>query len=141
MHALVFVKDTPKLSTLTVSNERYLRMLQDFFLPQIRILNAGVNSVWFQEDGNTMHTASISMNFLQQWSISHYGDVFWPLRSPNITCAELFLIRVPETTNFSDTLYHHIGIKGPCYSSSHQYPWRYVTRSYGQFPTPLRRNA
>jgi hypothetical protein len=51
---------------VTVNSERYLRMLQDFFIPQLRMLNVDMDHVWFQQDGATAHTAKICMNFLRQ---------------------------------------------------------------------------
>ena len=51
--------------------------------------------MWFQQDGATAHTAVISIAALRrlfpQRVISHFGDVPWPPRSPDLTAPDFFL--------------------------------------------------
>ena len=51
--------------------------------------------LWFQQDGVTLHTAKESMQLLRQYFenkiISHFGDVNWPLHSPDLTSPDFFL--------------------------------------------------
>jgi len=80
---------------VTVTSERYLKMLQDFVLPQLGMVDVDVEQLWFQQDGATSHTARICMDFLRQTFsgrvISRFGDISWPPRSPNLSCADFFL--------------------------------------------------
>ncbi|QQP32968.1 Transposable element Tc3 transposase, partial [Caligus rogercresseyi] len=50
--------------TVTVNSERYVKMLQDFFLLPIEELDRG--QIWFQQDGATAHTSRASMNVLRE---------------------------------------------------------------------------
>ena len=51
--------------------------------------------MWFQEDGATAHTANESMTIVRNMFpghlISRFGDVPWPLRSPDVSTCEFFL--------------------------------------------------
>lgn len=80
--------------TVTVNSERYLAMLNDFFLPQLRRKRIPLRHVWFQQDGATCHTANASMTFLRQKFngrlISRRGDVPWPPRSPDLSPCDFF---------------------------------------------------
>jgi transposase-like protein len=78
---------------LTVNSDRYLTMLQEFFLPALEEME--LDNVWFQQDGATAHTARISMDFLREAFpgrlISLRGDVNWPARSPDLAPCDYFL--------------------------------------------------
>ena len=78
---------------VTVTSERYLAMIQDFFIPAINAMN--LDNVWFQQDGATAHTARISMEFLRETFpgqlISLRGDINWPARSPDLAPCDYFL--------------------------------------------------
>jgi hypothetical protein len=47
---------------------------------------------WFQQDGETAHTARASMALLREVFpgrvLSNLGDINWPPRSPNLTAPE-----------------------------------------------------
>ena len=47
---------------VTVATERYLIMLQDFFLHQLRMLNVAVDNLRFQQDGTIAHRTTICMD-------------------------------------------------------------------------------
>ena len=70
---------------ISVNSDRYIRMIQEFFLLILAEMNVG--DVWFQQNGTTAHTARVSMNVLRQhfpWRlISLRGDLLWPARSPD----------------------------------------------------------
>lgn len=81
--------------TVTVNAQRYLDMLEEYFLPELRRQRIEIRNVWFQQDGATAHTARISMEFLRRTFptrvISRFGDVTWPSRSPDLTIPDFFL--------------------------------------------------
>lgn len=81
--------------TVTVNTDRYLTMLREFFLPQLRRRRINLNTVWFQQDGATCHTSRAAMEFLRQTFpgrlISLRGDVEWPPRSPDLSPCDYFL--------------------------------------------------
>lgn len=80
---------------VTVNSERYIAMLQDFFLPELRRRRIPKRRVWFQQDGATCHTSNDTINFLRQnfpnHLISARGDIHWPPRSPDLSPCDYFL--------------------------------------------------
>ena len=84
-----------KGETLTVTSDRYLAMLKDFFIPELSRLNVNLANTWFQQDGATSHTARKCMDFLRQHFpskiFSRFGDIAWPPRSPDLTAPDYFL--------------------------------------------------
>jgi hypothetical protein len=46
--------------------------------------------MWFQQDGATAHTARASMTVVRQ-KFSHFGDVPWSPRSPDLSACDFFL--------------------------------------------------
>lgn len=52
-------------------------------------------SIWFQQDGATTHTAKMSMDVIPSTIpgrlVSRNGDVPWPPRSPDLTPCDFFL--------------------------------------------------
>lgn len=81
--------------TVTVNSQRYLTMLNDFLIPEIRRNRLNHNRIWFQQDGATAHTANVVMNFLRRKFpgrvISRFGDIAWPPRSPDLSICDFFL--------------------------------------------------
>lgn len=81
--------------TVTVNSDRYLTMLNEFFIPQLRRKRIPLRNVWFQQDGATCHTSNATMTFLRQKFpgrlISRRGDVSWPPRSPDLSPCDFFL--------------------------------------------------
>jgi len=76
---------------ITVTSQRYTEMINEFLSPNL----PPNNGTLFQQDGATAHTAVISIAALcrlfLQWLISHFGDVPWPPRSPDLTAPDFFL--------------------------------------------------
>ena len=70
--------------TASVSSDRYIRMFENCFLPELR--RRGVNRafMWFQQDGATAHTARAAMTAVRavfpNHVISRFGDLRWPPR-------------------------------------------------------------
>lgn len=81
--------------TVTVNQDRYLRMLDNFFIPELRRKRLVMRNVWFQQDGATAHTANAVMDYLRRKFrgrvISRNGDVAWPARSPDLSVCDYFL--------------------------------------------------
>ena len=80
---------------VTVTSDRYLTMIQEFFMPALEDMDLDNDNVWFQQDGATAHTTRISMGFLREAFperlISPRGDVNWPARSPDLAPCDYFL--------------------------------------------------
>jgi len=57
--------------------------------PQLRSLRVNMEEMWFQQDGATAHTARALMTVVRQMFpqhvVSRFGDVPWPLRSPDLS--------------------------------------------------------
>ena len=81
--------------TVTVTAERYIEMLNTFFVPELWRRRIAIRSVWFQQDGATSHTSRASMGVLHPLFpnrlISRFGDVAWPPRSPDLSMCDYFL--------------------------------------------------
>ena len=80
---------------VTVTSERYIEMLNTFFIPLLRRKRVPRHHLWFQQDGATSHTARESMNVLRRLFpnhlISRFGDIAWPPRSPDLSTCDFFL--------------------------------------------------
>lgn len=81
--------------TVTVTSDRYVDMLNNFFIPSLDELDIDTGLVYFQQDGATPHTAANSMNLLRNVFghrlISRFGDITWPSRSPDLSVCDFFL--------------------------------------------------
>lgn len=81
--------------TVTVTSERYINMVNTFFIPELQRRGVDLQDVWFQQDGASAHTARASMAVLRQLFphrlISRFGDIFWPPRSPDLSVCDFFL--------------------------------------------------
>lgn len=79
--------------TVTVNSDRYVEMLETFFVPEARRI--GLHNIMFQQDGATAHTALRSMDTLRRLFpgrlISRFGDIHWPARSPDLSAPDFFL--------------------------------------------------
>jgi hypothetical protein len=79
--------------TVTVNAEQYTAMLETFLRNELNLRQ--LNSLWFQQDGATAHSARISMAVLREMFpgrlISRFGDVNWPTRSPDLSAPDYFL--------------------------------------------------
>lgn len=81
--------------TLTVNSERYVEMLDEFFVPQLQNFPGYNQRTWFQQDGATSHTSNRSLPRVREIFpnklISRRGDINWPPRSPDLTPMDFFL--------------------------------------------------
>lgn len=80
---------------VTVNSERYLAMLKDYFLPELRRKRIVLKNTWFQQDGASPHIETEVMDFLKskfkEKFISRNGPMRWPPRSPDLTPPDFFL--------------------------------------------------
>ena len=71
----------------------YKIMLQEYFLRELQDMNT--ENIWFQQDGDTTHSARKTLNTLRMnfphRAISRFGDVPWPPRSPDQNLLDFFL--------------------------------------------------
>ncbi|CAK1586379.1 unnamed protein product [Parnassius mnemosyne] len=90
-----FFFENDRGATVTVTSERYIDMINNFFVPQLQEEDVDQSGVWFQQDGATAHTARVTMDTLKALFpgkiISRFGDILWPPRSPDLTPADFFL--------------------------------------------------
>lgn len=77
-----------------VTAESYLKMLGDFVIPEILLLNYDPQHIWFQQDGAAPHYANIVKQFCNEnfhgW-IGRGGTINWPARSPDQTPLDFFV--------------------------------------------------
>ena len=70
--------------TATVTSDRYIRMFENCFLPELRRRGINRASMWFLQDGAAAHTARASMTAVRtafhNYVISRSGDLPWPRR-------------------------------------------------------------
>jgi len=59
-----------------------------------------MEEMWFQQDEATAHTARALMTVVRQMFpqhvVSHFGDVPWPPRSPDLSACDFFLWGLPQ---------------------------------------------
>ena len=88
-------KEAPCKHAITVTSERYVKMLRNFLRPHLRSLWINMEEMWFQQDGATAHMARASMTVVRQMFpqhvVSRFGDVPWPPRSPDLSACDFFL--------------------------------------------------
>ena len=77
------------------AEERYVVILQNFYIPYLEENEWDIPHVWFQQHGATAHTARVSMNVVRETLagrlISRKGDIVWPRSSPNPSLCDFFL--------------------------------------------------
>lgn len=80
---------------VTVTSERYVAMIEDFFTPELQNFPSFNTRTWFQQDGATAHTSNTAMPVVRQLFpnkvISRRGDIPWPPRSPDLSPMDFFL--------------------------------------------------
>lgn len=86
----------------TLTGARYLDFLQNFLVPELRILfpdddnpNEIDRNIWYQQDGAAPHfalevRAYLNQVFPNRW-IGRRGEIEWPARSPDLTPLDYFL--------------------------------------------------
>lgn len=78
----------------TVNQENYLKMLKEYFVPQLR-RSRRINNTHFQQDGAPPHwglevRAYLNEVFNDKW-IGRSGPTAWPARSPDLTPLDFYL--------------------------------------------------
>lgn len=80
---------------VTVNGDRYLKMINEFFLPSLRRRRIPLARTWFQQDGATSHIRNDVLTRLRQKFggrlISRNCEFVWPPRSPDLTPPDFFL--------------------------------------------------
>jgi hypothetical protein len=80
---------------VTVTSDRYTKMLWNCLAPQLGWHGLDLQTLWFQQDRATAHTARNSMSVLWQMFPAHVilrnGDVQWLARSPDLSTCDYFL--------------------------------------------------
>ena len=81
--------------TAMITSDRYIRMFENCFLPELRRRGINRTSVWFQQDGATALTARAFMTAVRaafpNHVISRVGDLPWPPRSPDFSMCDFYL--------------------------------------------------
>ncbi|GBP69149.1 hypothetical protein EVAR_47424_1 [Eumeta japonica] len=87
--------ENEKGRAFTVNSERYMEMLDEFFVPELQNFPGCNRRTWFQQDGATSHTSYRSLPRVREIFpgklISRRGDINWPPRSPDLTPMDFFL--------------------------------------------------
>lgn len=81
--------------TVTVNGERYLRMLENFVVPELLRKRIRIRRLWFQQDGAPPHIFNPAMQFLRDnfgdRIISRFSATPWPPRSPDLSILDFFI--------------------------------------------------
>ncbi|GFW61097.1 uncharacterized protein TNCV_4873071 [Trichonephila clavipes] len=79
-------------------------MITNFFIPELN--NQDVQELWFQQDGETCHTARATIDLLKDMFgdrlISRFGPVNWPPRSCDLTPLDYFLCCYVKSLVYAD---------------------------------------
>jgi hypothetical protein len=69
-------------------------MLLTFLEPELQRLGVETQTLWFQQDGATAHTARAAMQVINEMLptcvISRRGNIEWPGRSPDLNVCDFF---------------------------------------------------
>jgi hypothetical protein len=80
---------------VTVNLARYTEMLRTFLEPELQRLGVETQTLWFQQDTATAHTARNAVRVVEYTFparvISRRGTIEWPARSPNLNACDFFL--------------------------------------------------
>ena len=80
---------------MTVNSARYVAMIRNFLVPELRRRRLNQFRILFQQDGATVHTSKEAMAELRRLFpgklVSHRGDVPWLPRSPDLSPWDFFL--------------------------------------------------
>jgi hypothetical protein len=89
-----FLEDEEGMA-VTGNIARYTEMLRTFLEPELQRLGVETQTLWFQQDAATAHTARNAMRVLEYAFparvISRRGTVEWPARSPDLNACDFFL--------------------------------------------------
>jgi hypothetical protein len=77
---------------VTVSADQYMAMVETFLQNELNLYQ--INSLWFQQDEETAHSAQISVEIIRKMfpgkRISHFGDINWSGHSPDLSAPDYF---------------------------------------------------
>lgn len=81
---------------ITVTSDRYVDMMNEFFFPELRCYYIDLATNWFLQDEAAVDTTRQSMNFLRNMSehciIACYSEVSWPACLLDLSVCALFLL-------------------------------------------------
>ena len=81
--------------TVTVNSERYVEVLDKFWIELQRRFNSTLNRQWFQHDGATPRTANVSIEWLKQHFkkriVSRRCQIEWSPSSPDLCPPDFYL--------------------------------------------------
>jgi inhibitor of nuclear factor kappa-B kinase subunit alpha len=91
----------PYVFSDTVNSDRYISLLNNKFLPELRKRSTDINSEWFMQDGATPHTANKVLDMLhdtfdervisRRYPEVKQCGVTWPAHSPDLNPCDFFL--------------------------------------------------
>jgi hypothetical protein len=80
--------------TLTVNSALYTEMLRTFLEQELQRPGVGTQTLWFQQNGATAHTARTAMRVLNEMFsarvISRRVNIEWSARSPNLNACDFY---------------------------------------------------
>lgn len=83
-----------RITDWTVNADRYVDLLNSFFLPPLWHCRLPWQNIWFQQDGTTAHTTQPVMEQVQQAFpervFFRFGDILWPPQSPDLAILDYF---------------------------------------------------
>lgn len=78
-----------------VTSANYVDMLNNFLHSELQRRRVNTREMWFQQDDATEHTARASMDVVRRMFLGHdisqFGDVSWPVGSPDLSICDFFL--------------------------------------------------
>ena len=77
-----------------LTGQKYLDLLRQRIIPEIRNLNENIDDIWYQHDGAPAHFSRgviefLNIRFPERW-IGRRGTLEWPARSPDMTPLDFF---------------------------------------------------
>jgi hypothetical protein len=82
---------------VTVNSAHVTEMLRTILEPELQRLGVETQTLWFQQDGTTVHTTRAAMRVLNEifpaHVISRRRNIEWPARSPDLNACIFFLWR------------------------------------------------
>jgi hypothetical protein len=90
-----YFSESEREKAVTVTGSRYLHKLENFLGPELA-RHPVIEEKFFQQDGAASHNARDSMpavrNLFPNHVISRYRDITWPVRSPDHSACDFFLL-------------------------------------------------
>ena len=138
-----FFFENEEWEAVTVNNDRYRAMLNEFLFTKIE--EEDIGNIWFQQDGATCYTAGATVDILrpvfEDRIISSRADVVWPHRSSSPIWQIISFI-LPRTNMVAYTLEQRLEVdlrstyrrcrfwqKNPLFRWSSFWSWRVCKQS------------